>query len=204
MVIWIASSGYAIASPEKVTILALGDSLTEGYQLNKKDAYPAQLERLLKEKGYAGIHILNHGISGDTTAGGRARIQRAIDAAPDIIIVALGPNDFLRGLPPSSTRDNLEYIVKTLTEADIDVILVGFNAAPNIGPVFQEQFDAIFPDLEAAYPITVTYTFLTGVAGDSNLNLDDGIHPNADGYNIVAQNLLPTVKTVIHQRVLIQ
>jgi acyl-CoA thioesterase-1 len=197
--IWFAKSTSAIAEAEKITIVALGDSLTEGYQLNKTQAYPAQLERLLQEKG-RDVRVVNQGISGDTSAGGRARVQRVIDADPNIAIVALGPNDFLRGLPPSSTRANLEHIVKTLTKAGINVILVGFNAAPNIGPVFQERFNSIFSALKEAYPITVTYDFLTGVAGDADLNLDDGIHPNAEGYKIVAQNLLPILENVITQK----
>lgn len=199
LLIWAALAGSAIASPKKITIVALGDSLTEGYQLNKTDAYPAQLEALLKAKVYEGVKILNHGISGDTTAGGRARTQRVISAQPDIVIMALGPNDFLRGLPPASTHNNLEYIVKKLTEANIRVIVVGFNAAPNMGPEFQRQFDAIFPALKNAYPITLTYRFLDGVAGNLKLNLDDGIHPNASGYSVIAHNLLPIIEKEMQQ-----
>lgn len=175
-----------------INIVALGDSLTEGYQLTKSQAYPALLEEMLQDKGLSVI-VHNQGVSGDTTAGGRARLDFAIAQEPDLVIVELGPNDFLRGLPPMSTRQNLEYIVDTLTARDIDVLLVAFNAAANIGPAYAQAFNSIFPDLAEQYPVTLTYDFLKGVAGQPELNLADGIHPNQQGHQIIAENLLPVL-----------
>ncbi len=201
--LWLVSYGFALASEAKsdtyTTIVALGDSLTQGYGLAPEDAYPAQLEALLQAEGYP-VRILNYGVSGDTTAGGRSRIAHTIKAAPDIVIVELGPNDFLRGIVPSASKANLEHIVKTLTEADIRVLLVAFKAAPNIGPAFKAQFDQIFPDLAQAYNVPLMYGFLEGVAGDSELNQADGIHPNKEGYAIIVQNMLPYVKAMLENR----
>ncbi len=203
IVIWGASYGVATSSEVKsaplTTIVALGDSLTEGYGLPREDAYPAQLEALLQNEGYA-VRMLNHGIAGDTTAGGRSRIQHVLKAEPDLVIVELGPNDFLRGIVPSASKANLESIVKALTAADVRVLLVSFKAAPNIGPAFKAQFDQIFPDLADTYNIPLMYGFLDGVAGDPNLNLADGIHPNRQGYAIVARNVFPYVQRLLEQR----
>jgi acyl-CoA thioesterase-1 len=187
----------ASAEVEEIHIVALGDSLTEGYQLPKEQAYPAQLEKLLHEAGYPHLRVSNQGISGDTTAGGRARINRVLAAEPDIVIVALGANDFLRGVNPASSRENLNLILHQLTQQNIDVILVGMKAPANIGPAFQKRFNAIFTSLAEAHPVTLTYDFLTHVAGKPALNLADGIHPNAQGYRIVAQNLLPVVMQLL-------
>ncbi len=181
------------AKSDSYRIVALGNSLTEGYQLSREEAYPAQLESLLKEGGYD-VVVINHGISGDTTAGGRSRIDHSLEEKPDLVILELGPNDFLRGIAPSATRNNLEFMLKKLRSAAVDVLLVGFKAAPNIGPAYKEQFDKIFPELAEAYDAVLYMHFLDGVAGDAELNLSDGIHPNKAGYAIVARNLLPYVE----------
>lgn len=201
--IWGSIAGAAIAeegfSAEKpVTIVAFGDSLTEGYQLNKNQAYPYQLEQMLKEEGY-NVRIINQGISGDTTAGGKSRLPLLKKAQPDIAIVALGANDFLRGIPPSNTQSNLKYIIRDLLEENIEVILVGIKPPPNIGPAYQLKFNKLYPKLQQTYPITLTYNFLEGVYGRPSLNLRDGIHPNPKGYKKVAENMLPVVIEVIEK-----
>lgn len=181
---------------EYYTIVALGDSLTEGYTLPRKDAYPAQLERLLQAEGY-NVRVINHGIAGDTTAGGRSRIAHTLAEKPDLVILELGPNDFLRGMMPSATRANLEYMLQILSEKRVKTLLVGFKAAPNIGSAYKARFDDIFPELAATYDAALFHDFLEGVAGKAELNLDDGIHPNKEGYAIIAKNLLPQVKAII-------
>lgn len=199
----LASYGFAHASEAQSTpkaepyrIVTFGNSLTEGYQLPREEAYPAQLEALLRAEGHH-VEVINHGISGDTTAGGRARIAHSLKTNPDLVIVELGPNDFLRGIMPSSSLSNLDYIITAIKEAGSEVVLVAFNAAPNIGPAFKTQFDAMFPALQRAHSIMLYNDFLLGVAGKPSLNLSDGIHPNKEGYAIVAGNMLPLVKRIM-------
>lgn len=181
---------------DQIVIVALGDSLTEGYKLTFKQAYPALLEKIFQEKG-RNVRIINHGVSGDTTSGGRSRLVFSLKKEPDIVIVELGPNDFLRGLPPMLTRENLESIVKTLTEKNIEVLLIGFkNIHPSYGE-YSKQFADIFPYLQEKYDIHVAYNFLENVAGVKELNLEDGIHPNAEGHKIVANNLLPHLEILL-------
>jgi len=196
--IWAFTAPLTIAAAEPLKIVALGDSLTEGYHLPKSQSYPAQLQAMLREAGVA-VVIENHGISGDTTAGGRARLPKVLAAEPDMVIVALGANDFLRGIPPAAARANLQAIVKELTDQHIPTLLIGIQVPSNLGPAYKQQFDAIFTDLAARYPVTLHYDFLKNVAGKASLNLSDGMHPNEAGYKIVAQNLLPVVQQMLQK-----
>jgi acyl-CoA thioesterase-1 len=155
-------------------ILALGDSLTAGYGLGATEGLTAQLERALKAKGLS-ARVLNAGVSGDTTAGGLARVDWALGDKPDVAIVALGANDMLRGLDPARTEQNLDGILTKLKAAKVPVLLLGMRAAPNLGREYAERFDAIYPALAKRHGVLLYPFFLDGVAAQPKLNLPDGI-----------------------------
>jgi acyl-CoA thioesterase-1 len=176
-------------------ILAFGDSLTAGYGLAPAEAFPRQLELLLRQRhGDASVH--NAGVSGDTSAGGRARLSRVLAglrAKPDLAIVELGANDLIRGIAPERMRDNLEAILTELGRCGIPVLLAGMWAPPFLG-AFAERFNRVFPDLAKAQGVPLYPFFLAGVAGDRALTLRDRIHPNARAIEIVAARILPHVE----------
>ncbi len=181
----------AIAAPP-LTILVLGDSLTAGYGLAGDEAFPAQLERTLLDQGHP-ARVINAGISGDTSAGGAARLEWALADDPDLVIVALGANDALRGLDPEQTYANLSTIINRLQQRDITVILAGMLAPRNMGEAYYNRFDKIYPALAQEFAVQLYPFFLEGVAGKPELNLRDGIHPNAAGVKIMVDGLLPLV-----------
>ncbi len=179
-------------------MLAFGDSLTAGYGLARTDSFPAQLEGLLRARRPS-AHVLNAGVSGDTTASGRARLAcvlSRLQVQPDLAIVALGANDLLRGVAPNAMRVNLDAILHTLADCRIPVLLAGMQAPPFLG-WFQQQFDAVFPDLARHHGIPLYPFFLDGVVGDPALVLADGIHPNARAIGIVARAILPHVEAAL-------
>ncbi len=171
-------------------VLVLGDSLVAGYGLAAENAFPAQLERALRERGHP-VQVINAGVSGDTSAGGLARLDWALADQPDVVIVELGANDALRGIDPDQTRANLDQILKRLHEAGAEVLLAGMKAPRNMGPEYSERFDSIYPDLAAKHTVSLYPFFLEGVAFDPALNLPDGIHPNPRGIAIIVENILP-------------
>lgn len=179
-------------------ILAFGDSLTAGYGLHPHEAFPRQLEVLLRERD-AGASVANAGVSGDTSAGGRARLPRVLarlSAKPDLAIVALGANDLLRGIAPERMRDNLDWIVGELGRCDIPVLLAGMWAPPFLG-AFAERYNRVFPDVAARHGAALYPHFLDGVMGDPALTLRDRIHPNARAIGIVAGRILPHVEAAL-------
>lgn len=182
---------------EPVRIVAFGDSLTAGYGLAAHESFPALLQTLLREKGHD-AEVINMGISGDTTAGGRSRVNFVVEKQPKLVILALGANDMLRNLPPDKSRDNLAHIIKTLRDKDIAVLLVGMKAASNFGPVFASRFNAIYPDLADDYDLPFYPFFLEEVAMRPELNLADGVHPNARGVRIMAERMLPLVEKTLN------
>ena len=186
----LAQTRPALADP--VRLLALGDSLTHGYGLPDGDTFPDQLEAALTELGYE-VEVLNGGVSGDTTAGGRARLEWALADGPDAVLLELGANDMLRGLDPAQARTNLAAIVERLQEDDVPVMLAGMYAARNLDDTYAAQFDAIYPDLAETYGLTLYPFFLEGVAMDPALNQPDGLHPNADGVAVIVDNITPVV-----------
>lgn len=186
----------AQASTKPMTIVALGDSLTAGYQLNASDAYPAQLEQALRAKGL-NVRLLNAGVSGDTTAAGLDRLAWAVPPEADGVIVALGANDMLRGLDPAKARDNLDKILTTLKSQKQDLLVVGMQAATSLPPDYRKAFDAIFPDLAAKHGALLYPFFLDGIALDPKLNLKDGMHPNRDGVAVMVRNSLPKVEELV-------
>jgi len=180
----------ASAAERPIRIVVLGDSLAAGFGLAAPDALPAKLEHALKARGIA-VAIENAGVSGDTPAGGLARLDWSVGEGTDAVILELGANDALRGSDPKATRTALEAIIRRLKERRIAVLLAGMLAPRNLGPDYAKVFDPIYPELAAAHDL-VFYPFIVeGVAGDAALNQADGIHPTAEGYAVVVDGLWP-------------
>ncbi len=187
--------GYAA---EKMTILAFGDSLTAGYGLAGEDAFPGRLEKALSEKGYR-VRVVNAGVSGDTSAGGAARIGWSLADQPDLVILELGANDALRGLDPEQTRTNLATIITQSRAAGARVLLAGMKAPRSLGEDYVRRFDAVYPELAAEFNLPLYPFFLDGVTGNPALNQEDGIHPNAAGVRVIVERILPYVEQILAQ-----
>ena len=177
-------------------ILALGDSLTAGYGLPPDEAFPAVLQAKLAADGIPAT-VSNGGVSGDTSAGGFARLDWALADKPDYVLLELGANDALRGIDPKVTRDNLDKILARLTERGVHVLLLGMEAPTNWGADYRKEFDAIYPALAAKYRVPLYPFFLDGVALDASLNQQDGMHPNRRGVRIVVDRIAPYVERLI-------
>lgn len=176
-------------------ILAFGDSLYAGYRLNPDDSYPAQLQDALARAGVA-ARVVNAGVSGDTTAAALARLAFTLDNQPQrpaLVMVGLGGNDMLRGLPPAQTRANLEAIIAAIEARHIPVMLTGMLAAPNLGKDYTAAFNPIWPDLARAHHVPLVPFFLTAVIGKPQLLLDDHIHPNRAGVAQIVKATEPAV-----------
>ena len=181
-------------------IAVLGDSLTAGYGLAAGDAFPAQLERALQKRGYR-VVVQNAGVSGDTSAGGLARLAWTLAENPDLVIVELGANDALRGLDPERTRENIAAILTRLKAADVLPLLAGMRAPRNLGRDYYSKFDRIYPELAQSQGVPFYPFFLEGVAGRPELNQGGGIHPTARGVAIIVENILPMVEACLKQLV---
>ncbi|WP_119302391.1 arylesterase [Dongia deserti] len=177
---------------EPIRILAFGDSLTAGYGLPEADTLTARLADALNKMGRPAV-VINGGVSGDTTADGLTRIDWALADKPQIMILALGANDMLRGLDPKTTRANLEGIIEKAKAADVEIVLAGMLAPPNLGSEYKTAFDAIYPELAKAHNLLLMPFLLQDVAQISDLNQGDGIHPNGNGVAVMVRNLLPYV-----------
>ncbi len=188
--------GVADAAERTVKIVALGDSLMAGYQLPAQDAFPVQLERALRAKGFA-IEVANAGVSGDTSSGGLSRLDWSVPDGTDAVILELGANDMLRAVDPKVTRAALTEIVRRLKERRIEVLLCGMQAARNLGPDYARAFDPIYPDLAAANGLLLYPFFLDGIVGDAKLNQSDGLHPTAAGVAKIVEGILPKVEELI-------
>ena len=186
----------ASAGAEPMRLLALGDSLTAGYGVAADAAFPAQLERALRAEGYD-VTVLNAGVSGDTTAGGRARLDWALADRPQAAIVELGANDGLRGLDPAQAERNLDDILTRLKTSGVRVLLTGMRAPPNFGPDYAAAFEAVFPRLAQRHQVAFYPFFLDGVARDPRFNQPDGLHPTPDGVAEIVRRILPSVKAVL-------
>ena len=187
---------YAWAAERIANIVAFGDSLTAGYGLAANEAFPAQLQRALAAKGLA-VNVVNAGVSGDTTAGGLARLDWSIPDGTDAVILELGANDALRGFDPAVTRKALDTMLRRLQERKISVLLCGMVAPPNMGAEYSRAFNAIYPDLAAQTGAILYPFFLTGVAADPKLNQRDGLHPTAAGVAVIVDHILPQVEALI-------
>ena len=184
------------AADSRPIILAFGDSLTAGYGLPRGYGYPEQLQRKLDQRGYK-YRVINMGISGDTTAGGRSRMKAAIDLKPSIVILELGANDGLRGLPLKQTQSNLEEMIVAFQRSGAAVILAGMTLPRNYGATYVRSFEDVFRDLARKYSLRLIPFFLEGVAGNPKLTLDDYLHPNAEGYVIVTDIVLKTLEPLL-------
>jgi acyl-CoA thioesterase-1 len=183
---------------QTIKIVAFGDSLTAGFGLKANEAFPAQLEEALKKRGHD-VMIVNAGVSGDTSAGGLARLDWSISDGTDAVILILGANDMLRGLDPAQTRKSLDDAIRRLKARKIDVLLGGMRAAPNLGADYARQFDSIYAELAKEHDILIYPFFLDGVAGQRDLNLNDGIHPTAKGVSLVVERILPVVESLLER-----
>ena len=188
------SVGAARAEPVK--LVGLGDSLMAGYQLPAADAFPVKLEKALREKGYE-IDIANAGVSGDTSSGGLARLDWSIPEGTQGVILELGANDALRGIPPEETEKNLDAMLTRLKERGIAVLLAGMLAPPNMGPEYGERFNGIYRRMAEKHGVTLYPFFLDGVVTKANLQLEDGMHPNSEGVDVMVATILPAAEAFI-------
>lgn len=185
--------------PARPRIVALGDSLTAGLGLEAGQAWPALIQARLDAAGYA-YEVVNAGVSGDTTAGGRRRLDWALDGDVEVLVLELGANDGLRGLTPADMRANLDAIITAAKARGITVLLCGMEAPPNFGSDYTREFRAVFADLATAHDVAFLPFFLDGVAGDPALNQPDGIHPNVDGTRRVADHIWRALEPLLARR----
>ncbi len=187
----------ATPKPERPRVVCLGDSLTAGYGLSSTDeAYPALLEERLEKAGY-NFEVINAGVSGDTSAGGLRRLDWSLQGDVRVLIVGLGANDGLRGLPPSELRANLAKIVETARARHVRVLLLGMEAPPNFGPVYTREFRAAYRDVATDEDVPLIPFFLEGVAGVGRLNQADGIHPTAEGQQRIADLIWSDLQSIV-------
>jgi acyl-CoA thioesterase-1 len=185
----------AIAA-EPIKLVVLGDSLSAGYGLPLKDAFPTKLAAALKARG-RNVTVVNAGVSGDTASGGLERIDWSIPEDTQAVIVELGANDALRGIDPKVTQRALERIIRRLHERHIPVLLAGMKAPRNMGLSYIEVFDGIYPALASSHAVVFYPFFLEGVAGNPKLNQRDGLHPNAAGVDVVVARIMPKVEELV-------
>ncbi len=183
-------------APKPVKMVVLGDSLSAGLGLPASAAFPARLQKALKAKGID-VDMINAGVSGDTASGGRDRLDWSVPEGTEAVILELGANDALRGLDPKVTRAALTDILTRLQARKIAVLLCGMVAPPNYGADFSAKFNAIYPDLAKTFAVPLYPFFLEGVASDAKLNQADGLHPTAEGVDIIVKNILPTVEAFL-------
>jgi acyl-CoA thioesterase I len=190
------ASGAAADAPCRIAVL--GDSLTTAYGLAVEDGFPAQLQRRLREAGYD-CEVLDAGVAGDTSAGGRARLEWMLADRPTHVIVELGGNDALRALPPEQMAENLDVIVGRLQAEGVAVLLAGMRAPPNLGETYGDAFEAVFAQVAERHDVPLYPFFLDGVAGNVELNQPDGIHPTARGIAVIVERVLPAVTDWLEQ-----
>ncbi len=195
----VLASFSVCASPSgaEPLVVCLGDSLTEGYGIDPAKSYPALLEKLLAERGWPDVEVVNAGISGSTSASGRARLQWQLRRKPDVLIIALGANDGLRGVELDASKKNLASIVELAQANEITVLLAGMKLPPNYGAEYTQQFERMYGELASEFDVTLLPFLLKDVAARPKLNLPDGIHPNAEGYAIVASTVADAVAPLL-------
>jgi acyl-CoA thioesterase-1 len=185
----LAFAATARGAESERLIVCLGDSLTEGYGLAPERAFPSLVERMLRERGHS-VRVTNAGISGSTSASAVSRLRWQLRSRPEIVVLALGGNDGLRGVDVEATRANLSAAIELAKESGARVLLAGLKLPPNYGREYTDSFEAIFPALAKQHGVALLPFLLEGVAADPALNLPDGIHPNERGAEIVARNVL--------------
>ena len=184
---------------KKPRIVFLGDSLTAGLGLPADQSYPVLIGKKLHEKGYD-FEIVNAGVSGDTSAGGSRRLDWSLEGDVRALVLALGANDGLRGLPTDEMKKNLKLVLDRAKSRNIPVVLAGMEAPPNNGPEYTRAFRQVYTDLAEEYDVRFVPFLLLGVAGNPSLNQSDGIHPNARGAEIVADHVLAELEPVLRRR----
>jgi acyl-CoA thioesterase-1 len=189
-------SAPSLEPRSKGTIVAVGDSLTAGLGVHEEEAYPAQLEKKLRAAGYD-WKVVNAGISGETSSGTLSRINWVMKLKPDIVILETGANDGLRGIDPAVTRKNIDETIRILKERNVTVVLAGMRMVRNLGKEFTKGFADLYPFLARKHGLILVPFFLQGVAGDPSLNRPDGIHPTAEGYRIITENIYPFAQKAI-------
>lgn len=189
----------AAAQDDTINGVGFGDSLMAGYQLPTGTGFTDQLQKALGDAGYD-VTIANAGVSGDTTSGGLARIDWSVPATTDFVILELGGNDALRGISPDITKDNLDQMIVNLQKRDIDVILVGILAPPNMGDDYEKSFNPIYDELAQEHGLPLYPFFLEGVIPNPDLMLDDGIHPNEEGVEVMVKNFMPFITQFLDNR----
>jgi acyl-CoA thioesterase I len=177
-------------------LMIFGDSLTAGYGLEKVNSFSEKLSRALKSRGLD-VKIILSSVSGDTTSGGRARIDWALAEKPDAVLVELGANDGLRGINPEVSKNNLDYIIKKLQENQVRTLLAGMLAPPNLGREYSDEFNNIYSSLAKKYNILFYPFFLEGVVANPQLNQTDGIHPNSIGVDEIVKRMLPLIMKLV-------
>ncbi len=193
-----ASSAPApVAAPRR--LLAFGDSLTAGYGLAPEDTIPVKLQARLQADGFK-VNVANGGFSGDTSSGGLARVKWVLADHPQYALIEFGANDALRGLDPQLTRANLVKILDSMKSSGVRVLLIGMRAPANWGPDYEQAFDSIYPDLAKQYGVPLYPFFLDGVALDPGLNQPDGLHPNADGVDVIVARIAPAVEKLLRTK----
>lgn len=186
------------ANEKQINLVVFGDSLVAGYGLAPGEAFPEKLQIALDKKNY-NIAVTNAGVSGDTTSAGLARLDWSIAEGTDGVILELGANDALRGIPASVTKENLLKMIARLKERNIEIILAGMLAPPNMGQDYASEFNPIFPELAKLEDLTLYPFFLEGVAGQPELNQADAMHPTAKGIDVIIENIMPVLETFINK-----
>ena len=194
----LAGNGVPMAEAEarETVVVALGDSLTAGLGLPQDEAFPAMLERALKGRGHD-VKVVNAGVSGDTAGAGLARLDWALPADASAVIIELGANDALQGLPPEATKAALEQIITRIKARGLPILLAGMEAPRNMGKEYVEAFGAIYPELAQKYDLVLYPFFLDGVAMQKNLTLEDGMHPNAQGVARIVEGITPKAEELL-------
>jgi len=200
MLLMAAGTAFAQTSAARETkpikMVVLGDSLSAGLGLSASSAFPARLQKSLEAKGIA-VDMINAGVSGDTTSGGRDRLDWSVPEGTEAVILELGANDALRGIDPRVTRAALTDILTRLKARRIAVLLCGMVAPPNYGSDYSARFNAIYPELAKSFGVPLYPFFLEGVAAAARLNQADGLHPTAEGVDMIVKNILPTVEAFL-------
>jgi acyl-CoA thioesterase-1 len=191
-----ASAQSPAENTKPVKMVVLGDSLSAGLGLPAPAAFPERLKKSLRDNGIE-VDMINAGVSGDTTSGGRERLGWSVPEGTKAVIVELGANDALRGIDPKVTRSALSDILTQLKARKIAVLLCGMYAPPNYGSDYSARFNAIYPDLAKSFAVPLYPFFLEGVAGDARFNQADGLHPTAEGVDVIVKNILPTVQAFL-------
>jgi acyl-CoA thioesterase-1 len=186
----------AAAPAKPVKMVVLGDSLSAGLGLSASAAFPARLQKALGDKGIK-VDMINAGVSGDTTSGGRDRLDWSIPEGTEAVILELGANDALRGIDPAVTRTALSDILTRLKARKIAVLMCGMLAPPNYGSDYAARFNAIYPELSKSFGVPLYPFFLEGVAAEAKLNQPDGLHPTAEGIDVIVKNMLPMVEAFL-------